>query len=174
MTATPDSAPDYTLRPARPEDADFLFSVFVASRERELSVLPLPPEQAAAFARQQYRAHLMGQETEFPDAVELIVEMPGEDGRPVPTGRLVRAERPGEVWICDLAVMPDRRNAGLGAALLRAAMDEVTARGLILRGSVTPYNPARRLYARLGVVELPGQGAYIPLEWRPEPGAAVS
>lgn len=153
---------DFTLRPARPEDEDFLFSLFVTSRERELAALPLPPEQAEPFARMQYRSQLAGFHHVHPDAVVLVVET-GEG----PVGRLVLEDRPGELWVVDLALMPGHRNAGLGAALLRRCMKRAVAERLVMRGSVTPYNPARRLYARLGIVELPAEGgATIPLEWR--------
>ena len=40
--------------------------------------------------------------------------------------------------------------------------------GKIARASVTPYNPARRLYARLGVSEVPLENSpMIGLEWLP-------
>jgi GNAT superfamily N-acetyltransferase len=161
---TDEDAPDFTLRPARPEDEDFLFALFVTSRERELSALPLPPDQAESFARMQYRSQLAGFRHVHPGAVELVVET--AEG---PVGRIVLEDRPGELWVVDLALMPDHRNAGLGAALLRHCMKRAVAERLVMRGSVTPYNPARRLYARLGIVELPSEGgATIPLEWRPQ------
>jgi hypothetical protein len=42
--------------------------------------------------------------------------------------------------------------------------------GKIARASVAAYNPTRRLYARLGVTELPPQEPglpIIPIEWKP-------
>lgn len=153
----------FTLRPARPEDDEFLFALFVTSRERELAALPLPPAQAESFARMQYESQLAGFRHVHPAARVLVVETAGE-----PAGRLVLEDRPGELWVVDLALMPGQRNAGLGAALLQHCMKRAIAERLVMRGSVTPYNPARRLYARLGIVELPSEGgATIPLEWRP-------
>jgi GNAT superfamily N-acetyltransferase len=151
----------FSLRPAGPADEDFLFGIFVASRERELA--PLPSEMRAVLAQQQYCIHKSGVGADFPEARQFILLAADS----APAGMVILAKRPGVLWVIDMALHPDHRNAGLGAALLQSLMDECRQSGRIMKGSVTPYNPARRLYARLGVTELGAEHGYIALEWRP-------
>lgn len=64
----------------------------------------------------------------------------------------VRADVP-ELSVC---VLPGYRRAGLGAALLEAALREARHRSLgALSLSVEAGNPARRLYERLGFAPVP-------------------
>lgn len=158
----------FSLRPAEAADGAFLREIFVSSRERELA--PLPPEMREPVADQQYRLHRNGLQSEYPDARQLIVLGPHpETGKTVePVGMVILAERPGVLWVVDMALHPACRDMGFGTALLEHLMEECRRSGRIMKGSVTPYNPARRLYARLGISELDAIHGYIPLEWRPE------
>jgi GNAT superfamily N-acetyltransferase len=156
----------FSTRLATKEDDPFLYEMFISSRERELG--PLPLETRSLIAQQQYRLHQTGVEAEFPDARRMIVLAPSAGGEDEPAGMIVIAERTGELWVVDMALRPDCRNSGLGAALLASLMEDCRQSGRTMRGSVTPYNPARRLYARLGIREIGGTGGYIALEWRPE------
>lgn len=159
----------FTLRAAGPEDEAFLYEMFVASRERELA--PLPIETREMIATQQFGVQRSGVKTAYPDAQQFVVlagDGPSGAGD-VPVGMIILAERPNTLWVVDLALHPDHRNRGLGAAVLASLMDACKRTGRRLKGSVTPYNPARRLYARLGIQELAADGGYIALEWRPEP-----
>lgn len=158
----------FSLRPAEAADAVFLFEIFVASRERELG--PVPPEMRDTLARMQYRVHRNGLTAEFPDAEELIVLGARQSPEEAPdrVGMIILAQRPEELWVVDMALYPDHRNQGLGAALLTSLMEKCRRSGRVLKGSVTPYNPARRLYARLGLTELDSGKGYISLEWRPD------
>ena len=158
----------FALRPAEATDAEFLYGVFVASRERELT--PLPPEMRDAVAKQQYRIQRNGLRAEYPDAQQLIVLGAAKSSSAAgdPVGMIILAERPDVLCVVDIALHPDHRNMGLGAAVLRSLMEECRQSGRMIKGSVTPYNPARRLYARLGIKELGASHGYISLEWRPE------
>lgn len=158
----------FLLRPAEAKDTDFLRELFVSSRERELA--PLAAEIRDAVAHQQYRLHRSGIESEYPDARQLIVLAPPQSTvkTPVPIGMIVLAERPDVLWVIDMALRPDRRDMGFGTALLEHLMEECRLSGRIMRGSVTPYNPARRLYVRLGITEFDAGHGYISLEWRPK------
>ena len=62
------------------------------------------------------------------------------------------AGRPGWAGIGPLAVRADRRRAGIGAALMTAALDALRARGLA--GAVLVGDPA--YYARFGFAPSPG------------------
>lgn len=151
---------DISFRPVQPSDADFLYEMFVASRERELA--PLPSPMRDVLARQQYDVYRRGMGADYPDAHQLIVCAGANRA-----GMLFLAERPGVLWVIDLALHPERRNRGLGSAVLGRLMDTCRKSGRVLRGSVAPHNPARRLYARLGIRECDASQGYIQLEWRP-------
>lgn len=160
-TQRPRRRPDWSLRAARPEDEDFLFRVFAYSRD--MAGLPLPPDQREALLRMQYRSQDAAYRFESPELQVEVIECGGEAA-----GRLITARQPRSLWIVDLVVLPRPRAVGAGAAVLRALMAEAAATGCVLRGSVAPHNPARRLYRRLGIVERPADGsAMIALEWRP-------
>lgn len=154
------------LRPAGPGDADFVQMLFVSARERELA--PLPPATRDLLARHQHEAHQRGVAVTFPEARVMIVLGPatvaGTPGESV--GMVVLAERPPVLWVVDLAVHPRCRNMGLGSAVLRRLMEDCRRRSWTLKGSVAPHNPARRLYARLGIEELGLERGYVELAWK--------
>ncbi len=157
-----------TLRPAGISDDVFLFELFVFSRERELS--PLPAAIRDIVARQQFESYGVATTTTYPKAENLIVEVPlAVDGLSMPAaaGRLLVDDNDERLLVIDMAIHPDHRNRGLGAALLQMMMEKCRRDGKILQGSVSPYNPARRLYARLGITERQAGHGYIGLEWRP-------
>lgn len=167
-----------SLRGAEPCDADLLYALFVASRERELA--PLPPAIRDVLAKQQYEVHRRGVTATFPEARVMIVlgpaTLPGAAREPL--GMVILAERPPVLWVVDLAVHPNRRNKGVGSAVLTRLMEECRRKDWTIRGSVAPYNPARRLYARLGIEELGLERGYVGLAWRteraPPPGQPAS
>jgi GNAT superfamily N-acetyltransferase len=159
----------WSLRPAVPSDEPLIFELFTSSREREL--LPLPAALREIVARQQYEAYQMGLAANYPTAEHFIIETPSWDngvGPMVPAGRMLFVEESESFLLIDLAIDPSCRNRGLGRAILEMQMDRCRKSGKALRGSVTPYNPARRLYARLGIVELSASNGYIGLSWQPD------
>ena len=57
------------------------------------------------------------------------------------------------VHIVDQAIVPQRRNQGIGTAIMRSLMEKARAAGLPVRLKVADNNdPSMRLYARLGFV----------------------
>jgi GNAT superfamily N-acetyltransferase len=159
------SQPGLGLRPARPDDESLMFRLYVSSKELEFGAMPLPQHQKEFLLRQQHLAQMATWRDQYPNMQEWIIELNGE-----PIGRLFFSVAPDEIMVQDLALLPDHRNGGVGAIVIRDVIFAEAARtGIVARASVTPYNPARRLYARLGVVELPptGDSPLIPIEWRP-------
>ncbi|HEV2528445.1 MAG TPA: GNAT family N-acetyltransferase [Thermomicrobiales bacterium] len=82
------------------------------------------------------------------------------DGTPLGTAGWAHARPPypdGEALLLEMWVAPAARGAGVGDALVRAIVADVTESGIgTIRLSVTPGNaPAVRLYARNGFVEVP-------------------
>jgi len=70
-----------------------------------------------------------------------------------------------EIRIVDIALLPDSCNRGIGSTLLRELQSEAAAAGKPLRIHVERFNPALRLYERLGFRQLEDKGVYLFLEW---------
>ena len=85
------------------------------------------------------------------------------DGQPA--GRLYVAREEDEIRIVDIALLPDFCNRGIGTTLLRGLQSEAAAAGKPLRIHVERFNPALRLYERLGFREIADRGVYLFMEW---------
>ena len=145
------------LRPARPDDRDFLLRVTVADREPQLAALDWEPGAKQALLLQQARvqegAHGVGSD-------RLVVELDGQD-----IGRLYRRELSGpELRLVDLTLLPPWRGQGIGTALLLDLIAEAQRRRLLLSLHVAHDNPAYRLYTRLGFVPTGQDEVYALLE----------
>jgi hypothetical protein len=157
--------PGLTLRPERPEDEPLSFRIFVASKQLEFADMPLPQHQKDFLLRQQHVSQLYNGRHLYPSLEQWIIESDGE-----PVGRLIFSNPPDQIILHDLAMLPGRLGVGGGRIVIKDVIfAEAIRAGKIARASVAPYNPARKLYARLGVTELPstGDSPMIPLEWRP-------
>jgi ribosomal protein S18 acetylase RimI-like enzyme len=150
------------LRPAVPEDRPFLFAVYAGTRQEELAVLPWDAAQKDAFLQMQFHAQDTYYRQVYPDAAYLVILHGGE-----PAGRLYvhRAER--ELRIIDIALLPEFRGRGLGTGLLRDLLAEGAARRVPVSIYVEQFNPAQRLYRRLGFVTAGQTGIYLLMEWHP-------
>jgi ribosomal protein S18 acetylase RimI-like enzyme len=153
---------EYALRPAAPDDAEFLYRVYASTREEELAVVPWSPEQKAAFLRMQFKAQATDYHAKNPAARFLIIESAGR-----PVGRLYLDRSGAEERIIDIALLPDARGAGLGRAILETLLGEAAAAGKAVTIHVEKMNRALRLYERLGFQPVEDQGVYLYLRWSP-------
>lgn len=155
-----------TLRPAQPEDEALIFRIFVASKALEFDGMPLPQFQKDFLLKQQHVSQLYNWRHLYPSLEQWIIESDGE-----PVGRLIFSNLPDQIILHDLAMLPGRLGVGGGRIVIKDVIFAEAIRcGKIARASVAAYNPARRLYARLGVTELPPHppgSPMIPLEWKP-------
>ncbi|HZS39489.1 MAG TPA: GNAT family N-acetyltransferase [Polyangia bacterium] len=154
-----------TLRPITDEDEPFLRRVYASTREAELAPLGWPPAQQDAFLRMQFDAQRRHYAAAYDGAAFSIIL---RDGRPA--GRLYVDRREREIRVVDIALLPEHRAAGIGGALLRQLFDEAARGRKTVSIHVERQNAARRLYQRLGFVEVEGagDGVYALMEWRPE------
>jgi ribosomal protein S18 acetylase RimI-like enzyme len=150
------------LRAATPDDEPFLLALYASARRAELSGVGWSDEQIAAFVEMQYAAQSKYYRDHYPDASFDIILL-GE----LPVGRLYVARLPGEIRIVDVTLGPDYCGRGLGSRLLRRLQDESHASGRPLRIHVEFFNPALRLYERLGFRQAADRGAYLFMEWDP-------
>jgi GNAT superfamily N-acetyltransferase len=154
------------LRPAGDDDRDLLLRIYAGTRSDELAILPWTEEQKRAFVAQQFHAQRLHYERHYPDARHDIVLADGE-----PAGRLYVDRRARETRVVDIALLPEFRGGGIGTRLLRDLLDEAAATGRSVSIHVELFNPARRLYARLGFEPVAEEGIHLLMEWRPPSGA---
>jgi RimJ/RimL family protein N-acetyltransferase len=151
-----------TLRPITDADMDFLHRLYATTREDELKQVDWTPEQKAAFVDQQFHAQHQYWQENYEDTSWNLVLLDGE-----PIGRLYVARWPEEIRIVDIALVPEHRGGGLGTRLLRELFAEADASGRKTSIHVEIFNPARRLYERLGFVQAAERGVYLLMERQP-------
>jgi GNAT superfamily N-acetyltransferase len=149
-----------TFRPIAGVDLPFLTRVYASTRAEELAVTPLTEEQKAAFLEAQFRLQHAHYQKYYPEADWLVIQYGGED-----LGRLYIERWPSQHRIIDIALLPEHRGKGLGEALLRDLLDEAAAAGKDVSIHVEKYNPAMRLYRRLGFTTEEDKGVYDLMRW---------
>ena len=167
MPATPPAARAVTLRPITDADLPFLLQLYATTRVDELAQVPWTDEQKAAFIVQQFQAqHAWWQEHYTGARFDLVLV----DG--APAGRLYVDVWEREIRVVDIALAPAHRGGGIGSMLLRRVFAEGDAAGKPVSIHVEVFNPARRLYDRLGFRETGTHGDVYILMERPVGGAA--
>jgi len=151
-----------TLRTVQDTDRPFLLSVYAGVRAPELEMVDWSDELKAAFIEQQFDAQDRDYRAHFHDATLDVILV---DGRPA--GRLYVDRLPDEIRVVDVALLPEYRGRGFGAALLAQLQAEATSSGRCVSLHVERFNPAQRLYVRLGF-ELVEEGPiYLLMRWPP-------
>jgi ribosomal protein S18 acetylase RimI-like enzyme len=151
-----------SLRPANPTDREFLFRVYASTRTEELAPVPWDEHQKAAFLRMQFDAQDRHYHEHFPDAAFQVVVRDGQ-----PAGRFYVARWAKEIRIVDIALLPEHRDAGIGTALLRELFAEADRAGKPVSIHVERFNPALRLYERLGFRRVVDKDVYVLMERAP-------
>lgn len=118
------------------------------------------PTQQQAFLNLQFRAQ-QAHYAEYSNTDHQIV-LDGE--RPV--GRLLVSELDDEFRLVDIALLPEYRNTGIGAALIGALLEKAAQSGKAVRLHVMKTNRARRIYQRLGFSIIGDAGSHHLMEWR--------
>lgn len=143
------------FRAATEADVPFLFRVFASTRAEELALTPWSDAEKAAFVDMQARAQHTDYRRNYADADWLVIERGGEG-----IGRLYLQRRERVHSIIDIAFLSEHRGKGYGGALLADLLEEAAAAGKPIEIYVEKYNPAMRLYRRLGFVTVEEQGVY--------------
>lgn len=164
------AASGYTGRAETEHDVPFLAALYASARADELAqVTGLGAERKNAFLAQQFAAQRVHYRTHFVDAAFDVIERDG-----VPVGRLYLERRGPRLHIIDIALLPDVRAQGIGTALIVAIIAAAAADGLGVGLYVERFNPALRLYRRLGFTERDDTGVYIEMardaDESPRPG----
>ena len=158
----PVTSPHISLRPVEDGDMEFLLALYATTREDELKQVPWTPEQKTAFVHHQFWAQHTHWHENYTDTTWDVVLVDG-----VPAGRLYVARWPEDIRIVDVALMPGHRGAGIGTGLIREIFAEGDESGRKVSIHVEIFNPARRLYERLGFVQAGEHGVYLLMERHP-------
>ena len=142
------------------DDLPFLARVYASTRAEELAAAPMTEPMKNAFLAEQFRLQHAHYQKYYPEADWLVTSRAGED-----IGRLYIERWPSQHRIIDIAFLPEHRGKGLGTALLHDLLDEAAALGKAVSIHVEKFNPAMRLYRRLGFETIEDKGVYDLMRW---------
>jgi RimJ/RimL family protein N-acetyltransferase len=148
------------LRPEQSADADFLYALFRSHMLDELALMPVDAATKEHLVRMQFNSQTATYRAQFPQARFDIVE---QDGSPI--GRLIVDSDAAAGCIVDFALLPERRGAGLGTAILAAVLRD--QRRPVLSKVLYNNEASLRMCRRVGFVQIGGELPFLQLEWRP-------
>jgi GNAT superfamily N-acetyltransferase len=151
-----------SFRPVCEADHTFLERLYGTTRESELSQTGWSSAEKEAFIKMQFDAQHRHYQQHFAEARFDVIE---RDGKPI--GRLYVDRRSDEIRIIDIALLPEERGHGLGGHLMKGLLSEARGLNIPVRIHVEQFNPALRLYERLGFGKIQDEGVYYLMEWRP-------
>lgn len=142
-------------RPFTDDDLPFVAELFASTRREEVAATGWLTEAQEAFLLQQHEAQHSHYTIHFADADWMILERGG-----AAIGRLYLREEPDQFHVIDISLVPASRGQGIGGAVMRDVLDLASERGKTVSIHVEKYNPARRLYERLGFATVEDCGVY--------------
>lgn len=107
--------------------------------------MPWAEEQKLAFLTQQFEAQDKDYRENYGDGDFLVIEVDGRDA-----GRLYVQRSMDELLIIDIALLPTERGKGIGTRILGDLLREADEARRKVSIHVEHFNPALRLYERLG------------------------
>jgi ribosomal protein S18 acetylase RimI-like enzyme len=137
--------PGASWRPVTDDDLPFLAELYASTRREEVAQPGWPAETQEAFLRQQHEAQHRHYTLHYAAAEWLVIERGGEA-----VGRLCLLDKPDELHIIDISLLPHARGQGLGGAILEDILDAARELGKGVAIHVEMNNPALSLYRRLG------------------------
>lgn len=152
-----------SFRPIGADDLDFLYSVSASTRQDEFRLLPWDDAAKENLLQLQFAAQHQHYQQYYADAGFDLILLEEQ-----PIGRLYVQRRDDEIWIIDIALLPEHRGAGIGRRIIQALLAEAAAAGTPVRLHVQRNSPALRLYHHLGFRLISDTGVYCLMEWLPQ------
>lgn len=147
--------PGIALREEVAADHAFLEALYASTRAAELAQVDWDAPRRQAFLASQFALQHAHYRQHYAGAEWLVIEADG-----APAGRLyVKAGRE-DLRLMDVALVEGLRGRGLGTALTREVIRYADALRLPVTLHVEPWNPALRLYERLGFRTVEMRGIY--------------
>ena len=162
--------PGIALRAYREDELEFLYELYATTRADEMDLLlDWTDSQKESFVRAQFQLQHDHYPRHYPGATLDVVLEWGE-----PIGRLYVYRVPSEIRLMEVTLLPEKRNRGIGGALTREILADAESSGRPVVLHVEPWNPAVRLYERLGFVAKDDVGLNSRrMEWWPSSGAGI-
>ena len=155
--------PGTALRPVTAQDQPFLLSLYASTREAELQLTDWTDAQKQQFVRMQFEAQQRAY-FGYADAEFFLILQDG-----APAGRIYLQHRHDAILVIDVSLLPAHCGQGIGSAVLAAVFGQAAAAGKRVQIHVERFNPAQRLYQRLGFRLVEDKGVYLFLEWNAAP-----
>jgi GNAT superfamily N-acetyltransferase len=156
------SANSISFRPVTPGDEELLLNIYKSSRGDDLRGLGWDEDRISEFLGMQYEAQQHFHQSEYKQAHDEIVLLAGK-----PAGRLIVERREYEIRCIDVALLPEHRNNGIGAFLIRKLQEEARRESKPLRLQVIRFSRAVNLFERAGFVRTSETGTHFQMEWTP-------
>lgn len=141
-----------TLCPATERDLEFVYTLL------QVSLRPYV-EQTSGNWDESWQRKRFDEVTRFED--HKIIE---HEERSI--GCLCALERPDELRLVRLFLLPAFQRQGIGTAIVKTLLTSATSRGVPVRLRVLRVNPARQFYARLGFVVIGESETHFTMESR--------
>lgn len=148
-----------SARLATESDEVFLREVFYEIRSPEFGLAEMSQRQLHDLLVHQFQVRTAQFAGIFPGAEYHILTRDGAD-----VGYEI-LWRDADIRLIDIAVLPRFQNQAIGTESLRALLDEAAKEGKAVILSVEIFNPARRLFQRLGFQEIEDAGIYKRMRW---------
>ena len=143
--------PSWNLRPARPDDRDFLF---------ELNRATMKPYVERVWGWDEER-QITFFDSRFEPSRWQIIQAAGED-----VGVLIVEENDDEIYLAEIQLLPSAQSGGIGSSVIRSLILRATAAKKPLTLRVLHVNPrARALYERFGFQPVKEIETHTYLRW---------
>jgi len=150
--------PSLGLRSASEADHPFLLQLYASVREEELAPTGWSEAQKNAFISMQFQAQHQSY-SRYPNAEYFVVLLQQQE-----IGRLYLQHQAKAILIIDVSLITSARGQGIGTDLLQAVFAEAQSQHKSVLIHVEKFNPALRLYRRLGFQQREDKGVYLLLE----------
>lgn len=157
--------PGYHIRPATDEDAGFLADVVIEATRAQGRLADDfdEPQWRAGFRRWTLDQLRDGQA----DSTTSVIDVHNERA-----GRLRVTRAADCIELSGIQLLPEVQRCGIGTAIIEDLKAQATAAGVPLELSVEKDNPdARKLYERLGFLQVGETDDEFRLRWNPGPDA---
>ncbi|MBF0371094.1 MAG: GNAT family N-acetyltransferase [Magnetococcales bacterium] len=152
--------PELSLRPVEEGDTPFLREMFGDTRALEVTYLEGSEADKQAFLDLQFALQSRSYWKNNPDGRFDIILL-GE----TPIGRLYVNRSPYNIHIIDITLHNRYQRQGIGSRILKSLQNEAGAFQGSLSIMVEDFNPAVKLYERLGFGAVETHGVHIQMRW---------
>lgn len=152
-----------SFRKVNENDFPFLRKVYRSTREEELSHSGMSDEDKSRFIEFQFNAQHAHYSQSYKDAEFDLILLDNE-----PSGRLYTWRTETQIRIMDIALLPYLQGNGVGTRILKSIIQESEKTGKKVSLHVEYFNPALRLYERLGFKKVDDSGIYFYMERYPK------